>query len=179
MIFVRRADRYLPAAGVTFRRFMEEGVSGERAALADWADHLTTLFPEARAKRVIEVRSADAADAAMTAGLPALWKGVLYSDDARVEAEALLAGVSFAERVALQDDVSRRALRAEVRGRRVGDLVRELLRIAAHALAPDERALLAPLEARARRGVTPAEDALAAWEAAGKDPRALVKHWAY
>jgi glutamate--cysteine ligase len=179
MIFVRRGDRYTPAGGLTFRCFMAEGLHGERATLADWADHLTTIFTEARAKHVIEVRSADAGDVVTTAAFPALWKALLYDAGARAAAESLLADLSFAERVSLQDDVARRALQAEARGRRVLDLVRELVRIAAAspALDPAERALLAPLEERAGRGTAPAEDALAALERGGRE--ALVNHWRY
>src|SRR5262249_10515464 len=61
MFFVVRARVYHPAGGLTFRRFVRDGLRGHRATLADWETHLSTLFPEVRLKRTIEMRGADAA----------------------------------------------------------------------------------------------------------------------
>ena len=60
MFFLSRRGRYHPLEGVTFRRFLREGWEGERATLDDWVLHLSTLFPEVRLKRTIELRGADA-----------------------------------------------------------------------------------------------------------------------
>jgi glutamate--cysteine ligase len=62
-------DRYVDPNGMPFGAFLVEGLAGERARLSDWEDHLTTLFPEARVKSVVEVRAADAVDARMVKGL--------------------------------------------------------------------------------------------------------------
>ena len=48
------------------RQFMKEGFEGAPADMSDWTDHLSTLFPEVRLKKVMEVRGADCASAAMT-----------------------------------------------------------------------------------------------------------------
>ncbi len=72
MIFVRREHTYLDPHGMTFRRFLADGLGEQRATLSDWEDHLTTLFPEVRLKRVIEMRGADMGTAAMCLALPAL-----------------------------------------------------------------------------------------------------------
>ena len=90
MFFVVRDGRYAAANGMTFRRFMTEGRAGERATLDDWARHLTTLFPEVRLKRVIEVRGADAVPPGLTCSLPAIWKGLLYDAGARQAAWELV-----------------------------------------------------------------------------------------
>ena len=78
MIFVRREHQYLDPRGLSFRRFLTEGLDGQRATTSDWEDHLTTLFPEVRLKRVVEMRGADMGTADMCLALPALWKGLLY-----------------------------------------------------------------------------------------------------
>lgn len=189
VIFVRRDGRYLPANGVTFRRFWREGLHGERATVGDYQDHLTTLFPEVRLKNVLEVRGADAGDPEMNAALPALWKGLLYDETACAEAWKLVARESFDERLALQRDVARLGLRAEVGGRKVLDLARELFAIAAAGLTGsgcrdaagrDERAVLEPLRAVLESGRTPADVWRERWHGElGRDPRKFVEAIAY
>ena len=66
------------------------GLEGQPADMADWTDHLSTLFPEVRLKKVMEVRGADCVGAELTGALPALWRGLLYEPSALAEAEALL-----------------------------------------------------------------------------------------
>jgi len=166
MFFVRRQGRYLPAHHLTFRRYLAEGLDGNVATLGDFEDHLTTLFPEVRLKSVIEVRGADVCDVEMSAALPALWKGILYDDQALDAADRLLAGMPFDERLALQKDVARLGLRASCGRGKVLDLARELFAIAAaglkaqrcpHGDAPDERVVLQPLERWLEEGRAPVD----------------------
>lgn len=183
MIFLRRGDAYRDPGGATFRRFLAEGLGGERATLSDWEDHLSTLFPEIRLKKVIEVRGADAGTVDMCAALPALWKGIFYTPDALAAADRLIQA-SFAERQALVQDVSRQALRAKVAGQTVLDLARELVAISTTGLrsqpscGPDEARFLDPLRQILEDGRSPAAVALAKLkgEYAG-DARKLVDHW--
>src|SRR5688572_28703029 len=109
MYFVYRGG-YQPAGGITFRRFLAEGWHGERANMSDWALHLSTVFPEARLKKLIEVRGCDCGSLAMIAALGPMSRGLLYDADARTAATALTAGLSFAERQRLADDVPRAGL---------------------------------------------------------------------
>ncbi len=183
MIFVRRDDDYRDPRGLTFRRFMAEGLDGERATLTDWEDHLTTLFPEVRVKRVIEVRGADAGTAEMCAALPTLWKGLLYDPDA-TEAASKLVRAGHAELVALSEDVSRRALSARLGNRTVLDLARELVDIAVAGLhhqrgcGGDEVRFVEPLRQVLEDRRCPAEVALAKLRGElGGDPARLVDHW--
>ncbi|HUB06566.1 MAG TPA: glutamate-cysteine ligase family protein [Myxococcales bacterium] len=183
MIFVRRGETYHDPQGRTFRRFLAEGFGGERATLSDWEDHLTTLFPEIRLKRVIEVRGADAGTADMCAALPTLWKGLLYDADA-LEAAGKLVAAGHAELVALSEDVSRRALRAKLGNRTVLELARELVDIAGAGLhhqqgcGRDEGRFLEPLRQIVADGRCPAELALAKLHGElGDDPRGLLDHW--
>ncbi|MEP2137955.1 MAG: glutamate--cysteine ligase, partial [Erythrobacter sp.] len=62
MYFVYRDGKYIDALGMSFRDFMKgklPALPGEVPTLSDWGDHLTTLFPEARIKKFIEMRGAD------------------------------------------------------------------------------------------------------------------------
>lgn len=182
MFFVVRAGVYQPVLGMTFRRFMAEGWQGSPATIGDWEVHLSTLFPEVRLKRYVEVRGADAGPMPMARGLGALWRGILEDPTARAAAYALVAERSFVEREALRREVPRSGLSARFGGRTVRDLAVELCRIADAGLAQrpggaDDRPLLEPLRARAEAGRAPAADLLDDFNAAGGDPRALVRKW--
>ena len=75
MYFVYRDERYIDVAGASFRDFLEgklAALPGMRPTLEDWADHLTTLFPDVRLKRFLEMRGADAGSFAQICALPAL-----------------------------------------------------------------------------------------------------------
>jgi glutamate--cysteine ligase len=184
LFFVVRDGAYYPGEGVTFRRFIREGFHGRRATVADFQLHLTTLFPEVRLKRYIELRGADSADPASAMALAALWKGLLYDPAALAGCHTLAAGWTFEERNRFLDDVCRLGPAAPLppsgggMARTAGDLFDALVDLARAGLAAqgsaDERSFLAPFEHRAARGV-PAQRLLAAWDGplAG-DPRRLV-----
>jgi glutamate--cysteine ligase len=85
MYFVYRDGRYIDALGQSFRDFLAgrlPALPGEIATLSDWADHLTTIFPEARLKKFIEMRGADGGPWRRLCALPALWVGLLYDQGA-------------------------------------------------------------------------------------------------
>ncbi len=142
MFFVVRDGVYRPAHALPFRRFMVEGWEGEQATIADWEVHLSTLFPEVRLKKYVEVRGADAGPMPMARGLGALWRGILEDPAARAAAWALVDKQPFAAREALRRDVARAGLDAQFGGRRVRDLAVELCRIAdaASPASPTARA---------------------------------------
>ena len=172
MFFLVRDGRLEPAYDMTFRQFLENGRRGERATLADFDRHLTTLFPEVRVKQFIEVRGADAVPPGLTCSLPALWKGILYDATARAAA-ANIVDATQAEREAASEAVSRRGLAARYAGRPVLDLARELVEIArggleriGHAgpMAPDESAFLDPIFDQLALGKSPGQVVLECWE---------------
>jgi glutamate--cysteine ligase len=183
IIFMIRGGEYTNAfpRGMTFRRLMAEGWEGE-ATMRDWEIHLSTLFPEVRLKRTIELRGADAGPMPMAAAVAALWRGLLDDRDARAAAWDMVAAHSFAERETLRREVPRAALGARLGGRRLQDLALELVRISDAGLArlpggEDDRPLLAPLWSYAAAGRTPADDMLDDYQAAGGDPAKLVAKW--
>jgi glutamate--cysteine ligase len=182
MFFLSRAGKYIPLEGVTFRRFLREGYQGERATMDDWALHLSTVFPEVRLKRTIELRGADAGPASFVEALAALWRGVLDDLEARKAAFALVADASFSERQELRRQVPKAGLAAQFRGRSLAVLATELCAIAAAGLGrlpggQEDRRLLEPLAAYAAAGRSPADDMLADFKAAGGDPKRLIDIW--
>jgi glutamate--cysteine ligase len=182
MFFIVRGGAYRPARALTFRRFLAEGFEGETATMTDWEVHLSTLFPEVRLKRYIELRGADAGPLPMATGLAALWRGLLDDPAACAAAWSLVAQASLDERQALRRTVPREALAARFARHTVRDLAVELLALARAGLArlpggAADAALLAPLEADAAAGRTPADDLLADFAAVGGDPARLVEKW--
>ena len=183
MFFLVRDGVYRPPRDrITFRRFLKEGFDGERATLADWELHLSTVFPEVRLKRTIEVRGADATALPLAVGLGALWRGLLDDADARAEAWRLVADRTMPEREILRREVPRLGLTARFGGRALKDLAVELCRIAKDGLgrvpggAADAR-LVEPLLAYATAGRSPADDLLDDFNATSGDPRKLVARW--
>lgn len=189
MFFVVRDDRYEPMHGKPFRAFLEEGHRGRPATLADFDRHLTTLFPEVRLKRVIEVRGADAVPPELICALPALWKGILYDPGAREAVWRLVGGWSQEEREAALDAVARGGLGAEIAGRSALDLAREVLALAGEGLGrighagvldPDERGYLEPIAEQLAAGKSPGEVVLERWEGEWqRSPQRLIEYARY
>lgn len=189
MLFVRNGSDYREAAGQTFRQWLTSGrlASGEKAqpTLSHWVDHLTTLFPEVRVKRVLELRGADVVPLPLMMSLPALWVGILYDEGARKAAAELTQRWKFSELLQFQADVARTALRAQGPGGATAlDLARDLLRIALAGLRGwrktsgfDESGNLDAVSDILDSGRTFAERALDAYRASGGDPAAVVKLW--
>ncbi len=183
MFFLVRDGVYRPARDrITFRRFLKEGFEGERATLADWELHLSTVFPEVRLKRTIEVRGADATALPLAVGLGALWRGLLDDPAARAEGWRLVAERTLAEREALRREVPRAGMSARFGGRPVRDLAVELCRISKDGLSrlPNgaaDAALIEPLLAYASAGRCPADDMLDDYAATGGDPAKLIDRW--
>jgi glutamate--cysteine ligase len=174
MYFVYRGGRYIDMAGASFRNFLNGTLApGERPTLEDWSDHLTTLFPDVRLKRFLEMRGADAGSVPHMLALPALWTGLLYDKTTLDEAASLTAGWTEAERQALRDAVPRLGLSAPFRDGTVLDVAREVLMLADEGLkrrarhddgGEDERKLLAPLKEIVEEGRTPADRLLEDYE---------------
>jgi len=178
MYFLYRGGYQRVPAGFTFRRFMHEGLGGEHALRADWALHLSTLFPDGRLKKFIEVRGCDCGSFAMIAALGPMARGLLYDPDARAQATALTAKLSFAERQQLADDVPRLGFAARAGAHTVGDLAAELVAIARDGLsrvAPAALSLLAPVEEIARTRRTQSDAVIALWQAHAGDRATLVQ----
>jgi glutamate--cysteine ligase len=178
MYFVYRDGRYIDVAGQSFRDFLAgklQALPGERPTLKDWEDHLTTAFPEVRLKRYLEMRGADGGPWGRLCALPALWVGLLYHQPSLDAAWDLARDWSMEERIRLRADVPRLGLRAQVHGRTVRDIARELIDLARAGLAArnrlnaagdNETGFLAPLQEVAETGVTPAERKLGLYQGA-------------
>ncbi len=174
MYFVVRDGKYHDCTHITFRQFMDGALKGEIAdwqpTMGDWTNHLSTLFPDVRLKRFLEMRGADGGPWRRICALPAFWVGLLYDDAALADAETLTADWSFEDVTAMRDAVPAEGLKATIRGRPVLDVARDAVGIARSGLAArgrlngdgqDESIFLQPLEEVLARKATMAEDLLA------------------
>lgn len=172
MYFVYRDGNYIDARGQSFRDFLRgdlPALPGERPSLADWADHLTTVFPEVRLKKFIEMRGADAGDRAHILALPAFWVGLMYDQGALDAAWDLVKGLDRETRDELRVAASVAALQGEAGGVRLIDLARAAVALAEGGLAQrgrGEEAYMAPLLESVESGRTQADDWLARYEGA-------------
>jgi glutamate--cysteine ligase len=172
MYFVKRGDEYIDVAGQSFRDLLAgklPGMQGERATISDWANHLTTIFPEVRLKRFLEMRGADSGPWRRLPALPALWVGLLYDDAALDAGWDLVRSWTAEERQQLRDDVPKLGFQAKIRASTALDLARQCLALARAGLArrarldregDDETQYLDPLDELVSRGITPAEELL-------------------
>jgi len=150
MYFVYRDGRYIDASGQSFRDFLEgrlPAAPGEKPTLSDWADHLTTIFPEARIKKFMEMRGADGGPWRRLCALPALWVGLMYDQGALDAAWDLAKGWTEAQRAQLRLDAGRIGLKAQIAGRSLQDVAKDVLEISG-----------AGLKARARAGAIDSDE---------------------
>jgi glutamate--cysteine ligase len=194
MYFVYRDGRYVDALGQSFRDFLKgrlPALPGEVPTLSDFADHLTTIFPEARLKRYIEMRGADGGPWRRLCALPALWVGLVYDQTALDAAWDLCKAWDAETREALRVAASVDGLAAEVGGLRMHDLAREVVAIAeaglkararegAGGLLPDETHFLNALKESVETGQTPADELLARYHGDwGGDLTRIYRDYSY
>ena len=175
MYFVYRDGRYIDALGQSFRDFLKgalPALPGEKPTLSDWADHLTTIFPEARIKKFMEMRGADGGPWRRLCALPAFWVGLMYDQSALDAAWDLVKGWDAETRDRLRVAASVDGLQAKVDGIDMLDLAREVLDLS-HAglkararsggggMIPDETHFLDTLRESVETGRTPADELLA------------------
>ncbi|MCA1297678.1 glutamate--cysteine ligase [Stappia indica] len=170
MYFVKRGDAYHDVTGTTFRAFMNGALRGvvpdPEPNIGDWNNHLSTLFPDVRLKKYLEMRGADGGPWRRICALPALWVGLLYDTGVLDQAEQLVRDWTAAERETLRNEVPRGGLQTPFRGGQVLDVAREMLALSREGLkrrarlndgGQDERVHLAAVEESLASGETPAD----------------------
>jgi glutamate--cysteine ligase len=175
LYFLKRGSTYVDVAGASFRDLLAgrlAAASGERATMSDWANHLSTIFPEVRLKRYLEMRGADVGSPGHIVALSALMIGLYYDADALAAAQDLFREWTAEDRQKLRDEVPGLGLAARIRGRQLRSVAAEMLAVARAGLArrarqndrgEDERVWLAPLEEIAKSGRSPAHEWIAAY----------------
>lgn len=192
MYFIMRNGQFVNTAGESFRAFLQgklPQLPGEKPVLKDWADHVTTIFPEVRLKKYLEMRGCDSGPWRRLCAMPALFVGLLYDQSALDAAWDLVKDWTAEERQKLRDDVPRQGLNAIIRGRTVQDIAKDTLAIARHGLEArnlhgckgrSEAAFLDVLDDIAQSGKTAAERLLALYHGQWQgDVRRVFRDFAY
>ena len=174
MYFIVRDGKYRDCTNITFRQFMAGALKGEIADwepnLGDWTNHLSTLFPDVRLKRFLEMRGADGGPWRRICALPAFWVGLLYDDEALTAADQFTADWQVDDVIALRNAVPTEGLKATIAGRDLLDVARNVVAISRKGLqsrarlnrdGQDESVFLSPLEEVLAKKSTLAEDMLA------------------
>jgi glutamate--cysteine ligase len=181
MYFIYRDGEYIDVAGASFRDFLagklplvlaRPDLKGLEPTIDDWSDHMTTLFPEVRMKRFLEMRGADGGRWRRICALPAIWVGLLYDETALDAAWDLVKDWSAEERQGIRDSVPRLGLQAAFRRGTVQDIAKQAVAISRAGLAArarldasgrDERIFLDYIETIAKTGRSPADELLEAY----------------
>jgi len=194
MYFVYRDGKYINALGMSFRDFLKgelPALPGEMPTLSDWADHLTTVFPEARVKQYIEMRGADGGPWRRLCALPAFWVGLMYDQGALDAAWDICKEWNADQREGLRVAASVDGLQAKVDGINMHDLAREVVAISeaglkarampgAGGMVPDETHFLNALKESIETGLTPADELLAQYDGAwGGDLKRIYNEYSY
>ncbi|MEI9885169.1 MAG: glutamate--cysteine ligase [Rhizomicrobium sp.] len=172
MYFVYRDGKYIDVAGKSFRDFLARKIPEVKdiePTMADWADHLTTIFPEVRLKKFLEMRGADGGMWRRICGMPALWVGIYYDSVALDAAWDLVKDWTAEERQAMRDGVAKQAFKTPFRNTTVHELAHRMLEISSAGLkrraeldsgGMSEDGFLNPLRELVARGYTRAEELL-------------------
>jgi glutamate--cysteine ligase len=194
MYFVYRDGKYIDALGQSFRDFMKgklPALPGETPTLSDWADHLTTAFPEARMKKFIEMRGADGGPWRRLCALPAFWVGLTYDQDALDGAWDLVKDWTPAQHDALRVAASVDGLQAKVTGINMHDIARETVALSeqglkararpgAGGMVPDETHFLNALKESVETGKVPADELLEDYHGSwGGDMKRVYAEYSY
>jgi glutamate--cysteine ligase len=178
MYFVYRDGKYIDALGMSFRDFLKgelPALPGEKPTMSDWADHLTTIFPEARIKQYMEMRGADGGPWRRLCALPAYWVGMMYDQSALDASWDIAKDWTPEFREELRVAASVDGLQAEVQGVKMMDLARETIAISesglvararegAGGLVADETHFLNALKDSVESGQAPADELIAKFE---------------
>ncbi len=186
MYFVMRDGKYLNTAGESFRQFLHgklPQLPGEKPNMKDWADHLTTIFPEVRLKKYLEMRGADSGLQNKLCALSAFWVGLLYEQSALDAAWDVVKHATAEQRQSMRDEVPKLGLNAKFMSRNLREVAKEVLSIARKGLELRhnfESNFLDVLDEEVSKGHTQSDKLLALYNSDwGKDIEHVFKAAAY
>ena len=137
MYFIYDKGNYQDVTGNRFIDFFKGKLAGfEKAPVTEqhWSDHLTTLFPEVRIKRYMEMRGADGGPWKRLCALPAFWVGLLYDDTALDSAWDVAKNWTAEQRNQLRINVTEKGLKAKIGKFELADIAQHVLEISTHGL---------------------------------------------
>ncbi|RCL03755.1 MAG: glutamate--cysteine ligase [Candidatus Tokpelaia sp. JSC161] len=138
MYFIIRNTHYYDARNITFRQFMngalKEKIPNSHPRISDWENHLSTLFPEIRLKKFLEMRGSDSSPWQNSCALPAYWTGLLYDQESLRDVETLTKDWTYSEIQEIRNSVPTLALKTPFRKTTLFEFARETIKIATKGL---------------------------------------------
>ncbi len=134
MMFLIQNQKHIPVPHLTFRQFMQHGYEGQPATLQDWHHMLTTIFPEARLKKCIEIRSIDRNPALFAMAIIALCKGILYSASNRKKIKEIFKFWHIQDLYKALEEASLNGLKAKTPSGLLLELAQEIYHLAYQSL---------------------------------------------
>jgi glutamate--cysteine ligase len=169
MMFIKANGMWQSAGGRTFREWTQAPIAGRMPDWNDWELHMTSVFPEVRIKRQIEVRGADCVSLPLAVSFAAMFQGLFYCGD--VVDETLALGERFIQHGTPEDrydEACWRGLEGTIGGRSIASWAEDVLTLAARGLdrcTPEDRHWLRPLEDQVATGESPGAALLRAFRA--------------
>lgn len=165
LLGVYQGNTFVAAGGKPFQDFIDGKLDicpGQHAALADWQNHLNTVWSEVRLRRFLEMRGADNGPAEMIKALPAFWVGLLYDRQALDDAYEMIRDWTAEDREYLRIMAPQQGLQTPFMGTTVQDIAKNALTISQAGLqrrgaldraGNDESVYLEPLHEIAQSGL--------------------------
>lgn len=166
LLGIYQGETFNDAKGAKFLEFMEGKLDicpGQKATIADWENHLNTIWPEVRLRKFLEMRGADNGPAEMIKALPALWVGVLYDKQSLDAAYEMVRDWTQPEREYLRNITPRDGLQTPFGNTTVQEIAKNMLALSHAGLkrrniidakGNDESVYLEPLHEIAESGRT-------------------------
>ena len=118
------------------------------------------FFPEIRLRNFIEIRNHDCVGNGLEYSIPALYKGIMYSNSALEEAENILNRFTSNEIKELRYQVARSAIHSKINGKSILPICKELAEISYYTLRSEgenEETFIEPLIELMKKGKCPAD----------------------
>jgi glutamate--cysteine ligase len=169
MYFIKRDNKYIDMTNYTFKDYFEGKCTNikHEVTLKDWEDHLTTLFPQARLKQYIEIRSMDACSWDLICSQPAFWIGILYDDEILDKVKEITEGWTNENRYYLNQQVPKEGLQTKFKQKKLIDFAQEFYELSKRGLQKrnrlskngefDESIHMKELESNLEKGYSPAD----------------------
>ena len=141
MYFINRNHKYIDMTKYTFNNFLK-GESKDikhKPSIKDWEDHLTTLFPQARLKQYLEIRSMDACNWDLICSQPAFWVGILYDDEICDKINNITEDWSEEDRKYLNKKVPKEGLQTQFKEKKLIFYAKEFFQLSKKGLSKRKR----------------------------------------
>ncbi len=181
MIFIQRENMHFEQNGdITFEEYMKNGWEGTTATLEDYELQANLYFPEVRMRNFIEIRNHDCVGGDLKYAIPAIYKGILYSNSAMEECEELFKHLQYKDFAELRFNVPKNTLQSPVKKAKALDYAKEILKIAEKALKEEqtgEELFLESIKEYTLKGITPADVIVKNWNGSwNKNMKKLIKY---